>query len=155
MPPPGDGTPRGVGAAGGTPENASGRAAAEIEAAVGEFEHEFNLAMLPSLGVEEIVKLAKSLQVVHDEAASRGVVMPSTEGPWESMDIGKAVAYLDELSEQLKLTTCPSARVALRPGGVRGARCQTKRRDSAESRLVGVCGTHARERRVYRVRVWQ
>ena len=93
MPPPGDGTPRGAGAAGGTPENASGRAAAAIEAAAGEFEHEFNLAMLPGLGAEEIVELAKSLQVVHDEAASRGVVMPSTEGPWTSVDIGKAVAY--------------------------------------------------------------
>ena len=54
MPPPGDGTPRGAGAAGGTPENASGRAAAAIEAAAGEFEHEFNLAMLPGLGAEEI-----------------------------------------------------------------------------------------------------
>ena len=47
--------------------------------------------------------------VVHGEAVTRGMVMPSTEGPWTAVDVGKSVAYLDELSEQLNLTVAKDA----------------------------------------------
>ena len=109
MPPPGGGTPRAEGDPGHTPEGSAARAAGEIEAAASDFEHEFNVAMLANLGSQDIVALVKDLEVVHGEAVTRGMVMPSTEGPWSAVDVGKSVAYLDELSEQLNLTVAKDA----------------------------------------------
>ena len=110
MPPPSQGTPRSGGGTGNTPETSSAReAAARIEAAAGDFEHEFNVAMLANIGSQDIVALVKDLEVVHGEAVTRGMVMPSTEGPWTAVDVGKSVAYLDELSEQLNLTVAKDA----------------------------------------------
>ena len=68
-----------------------------------------NVAMLANIGSQDIVALVKDLEVVHGEAVTRGMVMPSTEGPWAAVDVGKSVAYLDELSEQLKLTVAKDA----------------------------------------------
>ena len=105
MPPPNRGTPRSGGGTGNTPETSSAReAAAQIEAAACDFEHDFNIPMLSNIGEQDVVALVKDLEVVHGEAVARGMVMPSTEGPWAAVDVGKSVAYLDELSEQLNLT---------------------------------------------------
>ena len=72
MPPPNRGTPRSGGGTGNTPETSSAReAAAQIEAAACDFEHDFNISMLSNIGEQDVVALVKDLEVVHGEAVTR------------------------------------------------------------------------------------